>query len=98
MANQNNTQPNPGAAPQKPLPPEKAPGPDSAWVANNPDLYDGVKKALTALPQYFKTSTNVNSIDATDVFGFNTVLGSAIEISVVETLNNLDSSEFFVGS
>ena len=89
MATQNNAQLNTGAAPQMPPAPVKAPGPDAAWVANNPGLYDGVKRALTALPQYFKTTTNVNSIDATDIFGFNTVLGSAIEISVVETLNNL---------
>lgn len=89
MATQKNAQLNAGAAPQKPPAPVKASGPDAAWVANNPGLYDGVKRALTALPQYFKTTTNVNSIDATDIFGFNTVLGSAIETSVVETLNNL---------
>jgi hypothetical protein len=90
MATMNNAQPNAAVA-SKPPAPMRAAGPDPIWQGNNPDLYANVKKALTALPQYFKSTTVVNGTSATDVFGFNTVLGSAIEIAVVETLNGLRS-------
>lgn len=79
----------PGAA--KPPPPVKPAGPAAAWTASHPNLYDNVRKALTALPHNFQSETNVQGIGAADVFAYNTALGSAIEIAVVAPLNKMRS-------
>jgi len=74
-----------------PPPPSRSNGPDKAWLKKHPDLYANVKKALHALPLYFKSNTNVSGIGATDVFAYNTALGTEIEVAVVATLNNMRS-------
>lgn len=71
-----------------PSPPSRA-GLDIAWAAKHQDLYDGVKKSLAALPDGFNADIQIGGIDATDLFGMNSALGSAIERHVVEALNNL---------
>lgn len=41
------------------------------------------------MPQYFRTSTHIEGISATDIFTLNTVLGATIENQVVATLNQM---------
>lgn len=53
------------------------------------ELYRRVKEALYALPNYFRTSTHIEGISATDIFTLNTVLGATIENQVVATLNQM---------
>ena len=48
-----------------------------------------VKKALHALPGYFDSAISIEGIQATDRFSLNTMLGAAIELQVVETLNRI---------
>ena len=42
-----------------------------------------------ALPGYFSSSTNIEGIDASDLFALNTMLGTTIEVQVVNTLNRI---------
>jgi len=44
-----------------------------------------VKEALMALPGYFNSTTNIEGIDASDLFALNTMLGTTIEVQVVNT-------------
>ena len=46
-----------------------------------------VEEALRALPAHFRSTTNIEGIQATDLFALNTVLATTIETRVVETLN-----------
>jgi len=48
-----------------------------------------VKEALMALPGYFNSTTNIEGIDASDLFALNTMLGTTIEVQVVNTLNRI---------
>lgn len=64
--------------------PERKP-PADTW--EHFSVWQGVKAALRALPAYFKTSTHIEGILATDIFTLNTVLGATIEEQVVTTLN-----------
>ena len=48
-----------------------------------------VEDALRALPGYFSSSTNIEGIQATDLFSLNTMLGATLEVQVVETLNRI---------
>lgn len=52
-------------------------------------LYDGVHAALAALPAYFEFDNSIGGIDATDLHNLNTLMGAAIEVQVVESLNGL---------
>lgn len=52
-------------------------------------LVEHVKDALAALPAHFLSSTNIEGLDAGDLFSLNTMLGSSIEVQVVRTLNRL---------
>jgi len=52
-------------------------------------LRRGVKNALLSLPGYFEFSNPLSGINATDLFNLNALLGAAIEIEVVRTLNKL---------
>ncbi|SHG13708.1 hypothetical protein SAMN05443575_1476 [Jatrophihabitans endophyticus] len=54
-------------------------------------LYDGVHAALAALPVYFDFDNPIAGIDATDLHNLNTLMGAAIEVQVVETLNGIRS-------
>lgn len=51
------------------------------------DLYNQVLEALQVLPSYFKTSTFIEGIQATDIFTLNSALGATIESQVVASLN-----------
>lgn len=53
------------------------------------DLHKRVREAIFALPSYFRTSTNVEGISATDIFTLNSALGATIENQVVSTLNQM---------
>lgn len=48
-----------------------------------------VKDAITALPVYFQTTTHIEGLEAADLFSLNAVLGSTIEVQVVQTLNRI---------
>jgi hypothetical protein len=62
-------------------------GPASDWLERHPNLHDDVKKALEALPLHFTSHISIGGIGATDLFSFNSALGTGIEQSVVESLN-----------
>lgn len=55
------------------------------------DLYARVKEALQVLPNYFKSSTFIEGIQATDIFTLNSALGATIEAQVVASLNQMRS-------
>lgn len=59
--------------------------PDESW--EHYDLYKGVREAITALPIYFRTETQILGVMATDLHTLNNVLGATIEEQVVRTLN-----------
>ena len=42
-----------------------------------------------ALPGYFNSTTNIEGIDASDLFALNTMLGTTIEVQVVNNLNRI---------
>lgn len=52
-------------------------------------LWKNVRQALEAVPAYFRSTTHIEGLDAGDLFNLNSVLGSTIEVQVVETLNRL---------
>ena len=53
------------------------------------DIWEGVRRALTALPAYFKTETVIAGLRATDIFTLGATLGATIEDQVVATLNSM---------
>lgn len=59
--------------------------PDGSWEHHQ--LYLGVREAISALPIYFRTETQISGIMATDLHTLNNVLGATIEEQVVRTLN-----------
>ena len=59
--------------------------PDSPRAA----LVKQVRDALLALPIHFRSVTNMEGLNATDLFALNTVLGATIEVQVVEALNRM---------
>jgi hypothetical protein len=67
--------------------PTRAGGPPSTWAHRA--LYEGVRDALHALPNRFRSTIRIQGISATDLFTLNAPLGAAIEGSVVENLNSL---------
>ncbi|MBD8870932.1 hypothetical protein [Nocardioides donggukensis] len=50
-------------------------------------LWERVQEALLSLPPYFRTETNIEGLQATDLFTLNTMLGATIEIQIVQALN-----------
>ena len=48
-----------------------------------------VRNALHSLPAYYTSGTNIEGLEASDLFNLNTMLSSSIEIQVVDSLNNL---------
>jgi len=54
-------------------------------------LCSGVEEALRSLPVHFRSTTNIEGIQATDLFALNTLLATTIETRVVETLNRTRS-------
>jgi hypothetical protein len=67
--------------------PEPNGGPDKEWKHRS--LYDRLLRVLHALPARFQTKLNIAGVSATDLFTLNTALGAAIEVNVVEALNDL---------
>ncbi len=61
--------------------------PDDSW--EHRELYDGVVRALYAVPAYFASSTVIEGLVATDLQTLNQVLGATIESQVVATLNSM---------
>ena len=53
------------------------------------ELVNHVRDALSALPAYFQTATRIEGLDGGELFNLSAVLGSAIEVQVVETLNRI---------
>ena len=49
-------------------------------------LVHNVRDAISALPVYFRTATRIEGLDGGELFNLSAVLGSAIEVQVVETL------------
>ena len=49
-------------------------------------LVRNVRDAVSALPVYFRTATRIEGLDGGELFNLSAVLGSAIEVQVVETL------------
>jgi len=52
-------------------------------------LVGNVRDALGAIPVYFRTATQIEGLDGGELFNLSAVLGSAIEVQVVETLNRI---------
>ena len=52
-------------------------------------LVRNVTDAVRALPVYFRTATRIEGLDGGELFNLSAVLGSAIEVQVVETLNRI---------
>ncbi|SAL42556.1 hypothetical protein AWB74_01735 [Caballeronia arvi] len=73
--------------PNLPDPPVRSGCPTEEWRKRHPDLYENVRKALEALPNHFTSHISIGGIGATDLFSFNSALGTGIEQSVVESLN-----------
>jgi hypothetical protein len=53
------------------------------------EIYHRVREALHALPSFFRTTTVIEGISATDIFTLNSALGATIENQVVNTLNQM---------
>ena len=69
-----------------PSPPGRTPIPEGDPKSK---LLGNVTNALRAVPAYFDSGTYIEGLEAGDVFNLNAVLGSSIEIQVVETLNRI---------
>jgi len=52
-------------------------------------LLDNVKEALRSIGVYFDSSTHIEGLEASDLFNLSSVLGSSIEVQVVDTLNRI---------
>src|SRR4051812_14765038 len=51
------------------------------------ELHLRVEDALYSIPRYFESETTLEGIEAQDLFSLNSVLGSTIEVQVVNALN-----------
>lgn len=71
--------------PPRPNPPSRSEPRD--W--RHYGLWQRVCEAARAIPDYFKTATNIEGMLATDIFTLNAALGATIEEQVVNTLNDL---------
>lgn len=52
-------------------------------------LHRNVTDALLALPIYFRSATNIEGLEAGDLFSLNSVLGGTIEVQTLATLNRI---------
>tara|TARA_B100000378_G_scaffold97805_1_gene77585 strand:+ start:1552 stop:2544 length:993 start_codon:yes stop_codon:yes gene_type:complete len=66
--------------------PDRTPLPDDPRMLK---LLGNVKDALRALPIYFRSATNIEGLEAGDLFSLNSVLGGTIEVQTVATLNRV---------
>jgi len=67
-------------------PPERKP-PDSAW--EHYSLWEKLQEALHELPSRFESEIRISGINAVEIFMLGQVLSSAIEKSVIHTLNTM---------
>jgi len=70
---------------RKPIPPGRHEPTDWKHFA----LWQRTCEAIRAIPDYFKTATNIQGMLATDIFTLNAALSATIEEQVVSTLNDL---------
>ncbi len=73
--------------PTGPARPERIPIPEDD--EKRARLVDNVRAALAALPNYFRSETNIEGLEAGDLFSLNSVLGGTIEVQTVATLNRI---------
>jgi hypothetical protein len=73
-------------APALPPAPERADLPEGDRRTR---LVTNVREAIRALPFYFESKTVIEGLDASDLFSLNSVLGGAIEVQTVSTLNRI---------
>ncbi len=68
-----------------------APEPHDGPATDHPhrELWLNVRRALYAIPTFFKTKITIAGIRATDIHSLNSSLGASIEQSVVDQLNEL---------
>lgn len=52
-------------------------------------LYENIRRALRALPPYFRPEISISGVLATDIFALNSSLGSTIEEKTVDALNQV---------
>lgn len=72
---------------EKPIAPQRCE--PKSWA--HYELWRRVREALLAVPNYFRTPTNIEGMLATDIFTLNAALGATIEEQVVQTLNSMRS-------
>ena len=70
-------------------PPPEPPVPNPEPEDPRTPLMHRVRETLMALPGYFNSTTNIEGIDASDLFALNTMLGTTIEVQVVQALNRI---------
>lgn len=70
-----------------PAPPERTPIPSDD--PKRVKLLTNVKDALRSISAYFDSGTHIEGLEAGDLFNLNSVLGSSIEVQVVDTLNRI---------
>lgn len=74
------------AAVAEPDAPERTPLPEDEKLRK---LHINVQDALRALPVYFRSATNIEGLEAGDLFSLNSVLGGTIEVQTLATLNRI---------
>lgn len=71
------------------FPEPQSTSPDARW--EHFELFQGIFKALFALPSFFKSDLVISGVLATDLFTFNSSLGATIEAQVASALNEIRS-------
>ncbi len=61
------------------------------------EVYQGVHRAIKALPNFFESELFITGVPVTDLYTFNTPLSAAIEAQVVQTLNSKELREVWDG-
>lgn len=72
-----------------PTPTHLPPQPQEPDSWEHYQLWKRVRESLLALPDYFRTPTEIAGLLVTDLFTLNSVLGAMIEEQVVATLNGM---------
>lgn len=67
----------------------KPPEPTKLSSADHPDLVEGIRAALRAIPSSFHSDIKIKGINALDVFTLGAAFGAAIEEQLVGNLNKL---------
>lgn len=75
--------------PPDPAPPSPPTATDLPSGDPRAKLVGNVREALQALPFYFESKSEIEGLEAMDLFSLNSVLGGTIEIQTVATLNRI---------